>query len=136
VTYKWNDNTTSEVKLTTSGIYRIQAKNANGCRKDFVVTVREEDCENAAIYMPNAFTPNGDGKNDVFRIPFEVRIDLKEFAIYNRWGNTVFRTTDRNTGWDGTLNGKSCTYGTYVYFIRGLINNKESLLKGTISLIR
>lgn len=88
------------------------------------------------LYIPNAFTPNGDGINDVFRIPPNTSFDLKEFNIYDRWGNKIFTTYNITHGWDGTLNGKPEPSGIYVYTIDGYTQGKEAHLKGSVSLIR
>lgn len=85
--------------------------------------------------MPNAFTPNSDGVNDLFRIPPNVLLDLKEFFIYDRWGKLVFTTTNRKIGWDGTVNGKKQNTSSYVYYIKCIIDNKETFLKGHFTLI-
>jgi gliding motility-associated-like protein len=88
------------------------------------------------LYIPNAFTPNGDGINDVFRIPPGSSFELKEFSIYDRWGGKIFTTRDIAEGWDGTFNGKSEPAGIYVYTIDGYILGKPSYFKGTVTLIR
>ncbi len=88
------------------------------------------------LYMPNAFTPNGDGRNDVFRIPADVSLNLKEFSIYDRWGNKIFSTTDINKGWDGYVKGAQANSGVYMYFISGLDGSNKIFLKGTVVLIR
>jgi gliding motility-associated-like protein len=74
------------------------------------------------LYIPNAFTPNDDGKNDIFRA-FGYDLELTEFtmAIYNRWGELLFKTNNIDNGWDGTSNGKKTPAGTYVW----KINAKE-----------
>ena len=88
--------------------------------------------------MPNAFSPNGDGKNDIFRIPPSTPQRIISFAVFNRWGQLVFRTTNSSSGWDGTLKGKPQPADTYVWMIEyeDLLNNQRSLAKGTIILIR
>ena len=54
------------------------------------------------LLLPNAFSPNGDGHNNIFRIPPGVELSLTEFEIFDRWGNLVSSTNNINTGWDGT----------------------------------
>ena len=90
------------------------------------------------LLMPNAFTPNGDGRNDLFRIPPSVPITIKHFAIYNRWGQLVFATTDASQGWDGRVDGHSAVSGTYVWVIeyRNPIIKKDMMRKGTVELVR
>jgi gliding motility-associated-like protein len=69
-----------------------------------------------ALYVPNSFTPNGDGKNELFYIKGN-SIDTENFLlrIYNRWGELLFETNDINQGWDGTHNGKPVQTGTYIW---------------------
>ena len=86
--------------------------------------------------MPNAFTPDGNGKNDLFRIPPKTTMTLSVFSVYDRWGNRVFRTRDIVKGWDGTVNGMPVPAGTYVYIITGQDLNGKILSKGSFLLIR
>lgn len=71
------------------------------------------------LAVPNVFTPNGDGKNDEFRVAYR---SLKEFHcwVYNRWGKLVYEWTDPSKGWDGTINGRPAAEGAYYYVIRAL----------------
>jgi gliding motility-associated-like protein len=133
VTYNSNGSSSPMVKVFQEGIYEITATNANGCTKKFNVNVSAQNCN---IYMPNAFTPNGDGKNDVFRIPRGAITEVQEFTIFDMWGNKVFSTINRSTGWDGNFKGKGSSAGTYVYIIKGMVNNKKKQIKGTVTLIR
>jgi len=89
------------------------------------------------IYVPSAFTPNGDGKNDVLR-PYLVGIaNFDFFTVYNRWGQVVFSTTNRSQGWDGTLHGAAQGSGAYVYVTKGEdYTGKTIFRKGTVVLIR
>jgi gliding motility-associated-like protein len=89
------------------------------------------------LFVPNAFTPNGDGHNDVLRvIPIGIRA-LNYFTVFNRWGQRVFTTTDPGTGWDGTVNGVLQPVGTYVWMAGG-VNYKGEVVerKGVVVLIR
>lgn len=89
------------------------------------------------IYVPSAFTPNGDGKNDVV-MPVAVSIaQLQYFRIFNRWGQVVFATSQIGKGWNGTYNGVEQPAGTYVYEAVGVDPNGNTInRKGTIVLIR
>lgn len=133
VTYTWNGNTANFVNVYNPGIYQITASSVNGCTKKFTINVQSQNC---GILIPNAFTPNGDGINDLFRIPAGVKIDMESFSIYNRWGNKVFTTHKRYDGWDGNYNGKKSAPGTYIYIINGKKNNKTTQIKGFVTLIR
>ena len=87
--------------------------------------------------IPNAFTPNGDGLNDVFRIPAGTMQKLTEFTIYSRWGEKVFTTNILSEFWDGKINGLPATPGVYIYFISGTKSDAAPVkFKGTVLLIR
>lgn len=106
--------------LTASAWIYVQAKSTpDDClMKDSVfITVvdRSTFCADASIYIPTAFTPNRDGRNDIFRI-LGNKVSLKSFRIFNRWGEQVFFTSDIATGWDGSYKGKMLP-ATYVYTI-------------------
>lgn len=91
------------------------------------------------IGVPNAFTPNGDGLNDEFKIVSNVILDEFQLQIYNRWGQLVFETSDQHIGWDGTYNGNSLKSGSYVWKINykfepgGLYSNATET--GTVTII-
>jgi gliding motility-associated-like protein len=90
------------------------------------------------LFMPNAFTPNGDGKNDVFRIPPSIGVNVRSFIIFDRWGERVFSTKNSDTGWDGTLNGLSQPTGVYVWSIewQDPQTGQWTFSKGTVILVR
>ena len=91
--------------------------------------------------MPDAFTPNGDLRNDVYSIIERGGgVILGEFRIYNRYGQVVFSTSDINKGWDGTFKGKDQNSDTYFYILQYQCNDKgiisPKVAKGSIILIR
>jgi gliding motility-associated-like protein len=86
--------------------------------------------------MPNAFSPNGDGKDDIFRIPPSVSFDLTSFMIFDRWGIKVFETSDITKGWDGMYDNKLSDIATYVYVITGNGLTGKVFKKGTVVLVR
>ena len=98
------------------------------------VLIQKGGCQ---LYVPNSFTPNGDGKNDIFRPMIYGNAKFYEFTIFNRYGETVFQSKDPLKGWDGNYKGKKQNAGTYVwkcaYQIDNLMRNTET---GTIILIR
>ncbi len=88
------------------------------------------------IGVPNAFSPNGDGVNDVVKIEGKGILELS-FRIYNRWGEKVFETNDKNIGWDGVYKGVLQEMEVYTYAAEAtLINGKTIPLKGNITLLR
>jgi gliding motility-associated-like protein len=90
-----------------------------------------------ALQIPNAFTPNNDGKNDVFRPLLGVPPKNYTLQIYSRWGQLMFETHDATKGWNGKLSGELQQSGTYIYLIT-LIDPDGVLVvkKGTLVLIR
>ncbi|HMP87196.1 MAG TPA: gliding motility-associated C-terminal domain-containing protein, partial [Lacibacter sp.] len=121
--------------------YRITASNPGGCASfaDVVVQVR---CGKEDIFIPNAFTPNGDNRNDYFYIIGNGLQSVKSLRIFNRWGNKVFERTffnanTPNLGWDGTLRGQPQPPGTYTYVAEALCGDGSIIpLTGTVTLIR
>ena len=90
------------------------------------------------VVMPNAFSPNRDGVNDVFSIgPTRGLAEVLEFKIFTRWGQEVFSTTDVTKGWNGEVDFRPMGIGTYVYYVRALtLLNEELTWKGNLTLIR
>ena len=114
-------------------IYQLQVTTNEGCTASKDLTVMN----NLPLLLPNSFTPNGDGHNDLFRIPPGVSITLQLFEVFDRWGKMVFFTKDSSEGWDGNFQSIQQPVGTYVYFIKGsLLNGQLISIKGTVTLIR
>jgi gliding motility-associated-like protein len=129
------DPTASPTVTTT---YIIAIQDVYGCVIFDTVTiyVLEVNCDEHGIYVPNAFTPNGDNNNDVLYVRSNV-ISKIYFTIYDRWGEMVFETNDINKGWDGTFRGKQCDPGVFVYYLEvTCIDDQKNLRKGNITLIR
>jgi gliding motility-associated-like protein len=142
-TYNWspsygldNPDINDPVATLTEGTtYVVTASTADGCES--TDTIRVTVYTKSGIYVPNAFTPNGDGRNDVFR-PILIGVKkMNYFAIYNRWGQQVYKTESNGAGWDGRVNGEMQLPGAYVWQVSGVDyqgNNIQS--KGTVILIR
>jgi len=89
------------------------------------------------LLIPNAFTPNNDGRNDVFKVLNITDEKLIDFKVFNRWGTILFRTTDANQGWDGTNKGQPQPIGVYGYVIQiGYSDGYVETYKGTVTLIK
>lgn len=90
-----------------------------------------------ALYSPNAFSPDGDGINDFFKISGQGIIDY-QIEIFNRWGQMVYKSLDLGKGWDGTFKGKNLPTGTYVYKIKSSKYGVEQKLvkNGSVALVR
>ena len=123
------------VTVTGDILYTVTASTSAGCKG--TASVQLKVYQGPEIYMPTAFTPNNDGKNDVFK-PFPVGIKMYTyFRVFNRWGQLLYSTVDFNQGWDGKVNGKEQPSGTYVWIVEGITkDNKKITKRGTVVLIR
>ena len=126
-------------KFTTR--YKISVIDSNGCKASSAVTVNVV-CNNKNYFVPNTFTPNGDGTNDVF-YPRGSSIDrIQSMRVFNRWGQVVFEkknfmVNSISEGWNGIYQGKPANMDTYVYMIEYLCENGEIVtLKGNVTLLR
>lgn len=133
-TFLWSPNgeTTRSIRVDETGTYRIVATAANGCSEEDRVIVA--DCPQ--IYIPNAFTPNNDGVNDVFYV-YGVGITKIDTYIYNRWGENIFHSESLSEGWDGTYHGYKSPLEVYVYLViySGIgVSNERKI--GRVALIR
>ena len=111
----------------------LMVTNSYGCMDSTTVSVEVME---SMLEVPNVFTPNGDGKNDEFRVAYKSIIEFHGW-IYNRWGRKVFEWTDPAKGWNGTINGRSAAAGVYFYIIQAKgsdgVNYKR---KGDVTLLR
>ncbi|MFY0252330.1 PKD domain-containing protein [Chitinophaga sp. 30R24] len=115
--------------------YVLQVSNPQGCIGTDTINVKYYTGPD--IYVPTAFTPNGDGQNDYFHfIPVGIT-NYKFFRIFNRWGAEIYSSTDFRAGWDGTYKGKPAPVDTYIWILQGTdYNGKEISKKGFVALIR
>jgi gliding motility-associated-like protein len=115
--------------------YVVSVVGYNGCaNKD---TVHIDIDYRGKLLIPNAFSPNGDGKNDVFKVANLTFQRVVEFRVFNRYGQEVFNTIDAGTGWDGTFNGEPQGVGTYMYMIKiGYPDGHIENYTGDVTLIR
>lgn len=103
-------------RVEHSGYVGVALTDSFGCTGRDSLLVATQPC--CGVYLPNAFTPNNDGTNDLFRIVTAGNHAVYNFRIVNRWGQVVFETTNESTGWDGTYKGEPQDPGTYHYFLR------------------
>jgi gliding motility-associated-like protein len=117
-------------------VYTVNVTDENGCQKQSKVTVRVK----SEIFIPNLFTPNSDGNNDIFKV-FGTGIKLMTFRIYNRFSQLIYESNDPNEGWDGRINGSNADSDNYVWTIEGEFFNGQPLSfkgknTGVIKLVR
>lgn len=111
--YEQNDPTDTSFLITYPGTYSITASNRCAGITQYL-EVEEEDC-GCYPFVPNGFTPNNDGRNDVFQVFSNCIIQDFQLSVFDRWGNRVYLSTDVNDGWDGTINGQDAPMGVYVW---------------------
>ena len=116
--------------------YKVLVSDEKNCSDSDFINVKIFKT-NPQIFVPTAFTPNGDGVNDLFR-PIGVGIkSIEYFRVYNRWGELVFSTTVNGQGWDGKISGTPQATNTFVWIVRGIdYLDKPFVKKGTVTLIR
>lgn len=128
-------STTQIFTLDSSITITVTARSLSGCTDTATLKIIADPLAQT-IFIPTAFTPNGDGKNDVFRI-LGGEIKQLDFKIFDRWGQLIFATTNRATGWDGRLKNKLQLTGVYIYTMKAILKNGTVITKnGTVSLIR
>jgi len=133
--YLWSTGTTStDLWVTDPGMYSLELSNSCGVLRDEIV-IDKGVCD---VYVPSAFTPNNDGRNDVFKSYYGENVNTFIMQVRNRFGQLVFETADRQAGWDGNFKTAKQPAGTYVWTIKYKNNNSsiERLLQGTVILIR
>ena len=131
--YLWQDNSTFGTYIaTTGGNYSVTVGNACGTASDNI-NIKIVDC---VILFPNAFTPNGDGRNDRFKILNAFNLKDYSLMIYNRWGQMVYSTNDFMQGWNGEIKGQPQNPDTFIYYCRYTKDGKSIFTKGSFILIR
>jgi len=146
VKFQWeNDPTLTAVDIPNpkaaplfTKSYQLTAFDTNGCKlvSDIRIVVLRTPCNKEGVYIPNAFSPNNDGKNDVWYVRGN---DVKSItiAVFDRWGQKVFESSDINKGWDGTFKGAKLDPSVFGFYIEGLcLNNERFSLKGNVTLLR
>ena len=114
--------------------YQLEVVTEEGCR----ATASERVQVYYDVEMPGAFTPNGDGHNDIFRVPPSIPVNVRRLTVYNRLGVMVFATSNVSKGWDGSLGGKTEPAGVYVWVIEydNPLTKRVEMKKGTVVLVR
>lgn len=146
VNYSWRyDITLSDSSILNpkafpldSHIYYAKVYDEFGCEQTdtALVIVERTPCPNAVFFLPNAFSPNNDGHNDVLYVR-GYNIEEVYLAIYDRWGQKVFETSDMNHGWNGYYNGAKLDPSVFAYYLEGVCAGGEHFLKkGNVTLLR
>lgn len=126
------ENPAASPQQTTT--YAVTATDINGCFASDTVTITVID--DRSVFVPNIFTPNGDGRNDELLI-FGKGIAAIDFTIYDRWGAKIYHTTNPDDGWDGTLDGEALNSGVFVYTLSvTFFDGQTQLVTGNVTLVR
>jgi len=123
------------IKDTTTYTASLTITDTNGC----IGTTKEIYFFSIpnGFYLPTAFSPNGDSRNEMFMIPGYVNVKSYRMKVFNRWGEIVFQSDDPKIGWDGKVGGKSVQDGAYGYFVEIVdYDGKKVIRKGTVLLLR
>lgn len=134
--YIWSDGFIGYSRFVNDpGLYILNASNYCGAVSDSIY-VHEEICD-CPVQFPNAFSPNGDGLNDIFRPVSVCGFNEYELQIFDRWGNKVFASSDSENGWNGTMKNQDSPIGTYVYVLKFETElGTASTMKGAVSVLR
>ena len=135
--YLWSTGSTDNaIKINKPGTYWLNVKDENSCTGSDTINIVLKDCE-VRFFVPNAFSPNNDGLNDIFHPIINGKISEYYFAVYNRYGQMVFNTDNINIGWNGTVKGQPQNSGIFVWHARYKIKNEEiKIVKGSVLLVR
>jgi gliding motility-associated-like protein len=139
ILYSNSPSVTVQPKTTTE--YTVEVRNPGGCKSTDKIMVFVL-CDGANIFIPNTFSPNGSGTNDIFYPRGSGIFTIKLLRIFNRWGEVVFEKVnflpnDPNAGWDGTVKGKKVNSDVFVYTAEVVCDNNTSIiLNGNIALLR
>ncbi len=95
------------------------------------------DCDSRNVFVPTAFSPNGDGQNDILYVRGALCATQLHFQLFDRWGEVVFETTNPATGWDGTFKGKTMETGVFAYYLTAILSNGQNInRRGNVTLFR
>lgn len=135
--YLWsNGSNASSILLTQPGKYWLQVTDNYGCNSKDTVEVNLKECMKG-LYVPSAFTPNNDSKNDYLKAMLFGSIQSFVFTVYNRYGTPIFKTNDSSKGWDGKISGVAQEMGNYVWVCEyQLLGQSKKIEKGYAVLIR
>ena len=139
--YLWQDGSTDSVFLVTEeGTYSVTVSTGCGSVEDAIeITYQQPEIPPCTPQSPNAFSPNGDGLNDEFKLISECEYTTFNLRIFDRWGKLIFEATDLDAGWDGTSNGKEAPIGAYIWRVEYSESREPDLmnaLHGTVMLVK
>ncbi len=137
VNYTWSTGSKEKnLTIKTPGKYTLMVEDRFGCIGHDSINVYPKKCI-YGFYIPTAFTPNNDGKNDIFKPLIYGRLTKYQFVVYNRWGQQVFNTSDIDKGWDGNLKGLQQNTDVFIWICTFQLEGDEpQTKKGSFTLLR
>lgn len=135
--YTWSNGSNQSILMVqTPGQYILEVQDQNGCNGRDTIQVYSKTCR-TGVFIPTAFTPNGDGKNDEFKAFAFGNFIAFKLDVYNRWGELIFSTSDPSKGWNGKLKGVTLATDVFVWRCTyQLAGERIADEKGTVTLIR
>lgn len=135
--YSWSTGSSgSSITIEKPGHYILTATDLNMCSGKDSILVIQKDCY-TGVFIPTAFTPNGDNVNDIFKSKIYGKVLSFSFMVYDRWGHLIFNTSDPFKGWDGNSKKGQAEAGTFVWkCIYHLQGYEPASKKGVVTLIR
>lgn len=135
--YLWSTGErTPSIVISTPGFYTLQVVDEHQCIGRDTINVFSKECL-AGFFIPTAFTPNGDGRNDIFRPLLFGTVKQYHFTVFNRWGEVVFQTSELTKGWNGKVAGKDQETSTFVWACSYQFEGEPiKTQKGTVTVIR
>ena len=134
--YWWSDQSIdAALDVTEAGVYWVVVSNA--CGSDSTsTTITYKNCD-FNVVIPNVFSPNGDGLNDLIQPSLSQNVMTYEFLIFDRWGNNIFTSYDPAESWDGRFRNENCATGVYTMMLKCTsVDGFEKRMKGDITLLR
>lgn len=143
--YRWTAQDTlscADCRITTlvphgPQTVAVSVANQYGCTASDSMRIQVQQCDPSSVFIPNTFTPNGDGANDILYVRSRTLAQVESFRIFDRWGAMIFEGKDLEHGWDGTANGTPAEQGVYVYALAGKCEAGYDIqAQGSVTLIR
>ena len=135
--YRWSNGAQTETACELApGTYTVTITDINQCSEALIMQLNRADCPQDVLW-PTAFSPNGDGINDLFRPVFYTAPEQLNWKIYNRWGNLIYEGSGAKSGWDGTFQQREAELGVYIWYAEILQQSGvKTLMRGNLTLLR
>jgi len=136
--YAWNTGSTlPSIQISTPGFYAVSIITECYSTEEKIQVALSADCD-PQVFIPNVFSPNGDGINDTWEVLIDPSLQFSgvQCRVFDRWGDLVFYSTTIPVEWDGRFNRKTLEPGVYVYVVKFVLENDVQVLSGGLTLVR